>query len=92
MTKYNLIKSNSLNAFQEGKALGFLYALNNIQNEQEGSFRSVVNGHIQYLKREIKKLGLNIVVTTDKQQPTTIDDLSIYFNMDRENPFNEGTN
>ncbi len=45
----------------------------------------------KYLHREIKKLGVEIVVSTKEFNISELKDLEINLNLNRGNPLNEGT-
>ena len=79
-------------AYKQGKAIALLFVLDYLTHQAEGRCISILNQTEQYLKTELKKLGVQIEVKTDEVNINSIDDIEVYFNMNRENPFNEGTN
>tara|TARA_B100001123_G_scaffold394691_1_gene475672 strand:+ start:52 stop:351 length:300 start_codon:yes stop_codon:yes gene_type:complete len=98
MTKYlsrpylNIKKgSNPTDAYKQGKAIALLFVLDYLTHQAEGRCVQILNKTENYLKTELKKLGVQIEVKTDEVDINSIDDIEVYFNMNRENPFNEGT-
>ena len=79
-------------AYKQGKAIALLFVLVLLTHQAEGHCVSILNQTEEYLKKELKKLGVKIEVKTDEVNINSIDDIEVYFNMNRENPFNEGTN
>ena len=79
-------------AYKQGKAIALLFVLDYLTHQAEGRCISILNQTEQYLKTELKKLGVQIEVKTDEVNINSIDDIEVHFNMNRENPFNEGTN
>ena len=68
-----------------------MFVLDFLTHQAEGRCVSILNQTEEYLKKELKKLGVQIEVKTDEVNINSIDDIEVYFNMNRENPFNEGT-
>ena len=98
MTKYlsrpylNIKKgSNPTDAYKQGKAIALLFVLDYLTHQAEGRCVQILNKTENYLKTELKKLGVQIEVKTDEVDINSIDDIEVYFNMNRKNPFNEGT-
>ena len=79
-------------AYKQGKAIALLFVLDYLTHQAEGRCISILNQTEQYLKTELKKLGVQIEVKTEEVNINSIDDIEVHFNMNRENPFNEGTN
>ena len=79
-------------AYKQGKAIALLFVLDYLTHQAEGRCINILNQTEQYLKTELKKLGVQIEVKTDEVNINSIDDIEVHFNMNRENPFNEGTN
>ena len=84
--------SQPTDAYKQGKAIALLFVLDFLTHQAEGRCAKILNETENYLKRELKKLGVQIEVKTDEVNINSIDDIEVYFNMNRENPFNEGTN
>ena len=78
--------------YKSGKAVALLFVLDYLTHQAEGSCISILNKTENYLKRELKKLGVQIVVKTDGINISELKDLEINLNLNRGNPFNEGTN
>tara|TARA_Y100001963_G_scaffold124280_1_gene174960 strand:+ start:1181 stop:1477 length:297 start_codon:yes stop_codon:yes gene_type:complete len=79
-------------AYKQGKAIALLFVLDYLTHQAEGRCISILNQTEQYLKKELKKLGVQLEVKTDEININSIDDIEVNLNMNRENPFNEGTN
>ena len=79
-------------AYKQGKAIALLFVLDYLTHQAEGRCISILNQTEEYLKTELKKLGVKLEVKTDEININSIDDIEVHLNMDRENPFNEGTN
>ena len=79
-------------AYKQGKAIALLFVLDYLTHQAEGRCINILNQTEQYLKTELKKLGVQLEVKTDEININSIDDIEVHFNMNRENPFNEGTN
>jgi len=78
--------------YKSGKAVALLFVLDYLTHQAEGSCVSILNKTENYLKRELKKLGVQIVVKTDGINISELKDLEIRLNLNRGNPLNEGTN
>ena len=78
--------------YKSGKAVALLFVLDYLTHQAEGSCVSILNKTENYLKRELKKLGVEIVVRTDGINISELKDLEINLNLNRGNPLNEGTN
>ena len=78
--------------YKSGKAVALLFVLDYLTHQAEGSCVSILNKTENYLKRELKKLGVQIVVRTDGINISELKDLEIRLNLNRGNPMNEGTN
>ena len=83
--------SQPTDAYKQGKAIALLFVLDYLTHQAEGRCVQILNKTENYLKTELKKLGVQIEVKTDEVDINSIDDIEVYFNMNRENPFNEGT-
>ena len=52
-------------AYKSGKAVGLLFTLDFLTHQAEGSCVSILDKTENYLKKELKKLGVQIVVRSD---------------------------
>ena len=77
--------------YKSGKAVALLFVLDYLTHQAEGSCVSILNKTENYLKRELKKLGVEIVVSTKEFNIAELRDLEINLNFNRDNPMNEGT-
>ena len=84
--------SQPTDAYKQGKAVALLFVLDYLTHQAEGRCISILNQTEEYLKTELKKLGVKLEVKTDEININSIDDIEVNLNMNRENPFNEGTN
>ena len=84
--------SQPADAYKQGKAIALLFVLDYLTHQAEGRCIQILDKTENYIKSELKKLGVQIEVKTDEVNINSIDDIEVYFNMNRENPFNEGTN
>ena len=78
--------------YKSGKAVALLFALDYLIHQAEGNCVSIINKTENYLKRELKKLGVEIVVSSDEFNISELKDLEIRLNLNRGNPMKEGTN
>ena len=78
--------------YKSGKAVALLFVLDYLTHQAEGSCISILDKTEKYLKKELKKLGVEIVVKTEGFNISELKDLEINLNLNRGNPFNEGTN
>ena len=78
--------------YKSGKAVALLFALDYLTHQAEGSCVKILVQMEKYLHREIKKLGVEIVVSTKEFNIAELRDLEINLNLNRGNPLNEGTN
>jgi len=78
--------------YKSGKAVALLFVLDYLTHQAEGSCVSILDKTENYLKKELKKLGVQIVVRSDGFNISELKDLEINLNFNRDNPFNEGTN
>ncbi len=78
--------------YKSGKAVALLFALDYLTHQAEGSCVKILDQMEKYLHREIKKLGVEIVVSTKEFNIAELRDLEINLNLNRDNPLNEGTN
>ena len=78
--------------YKSGKAVAFLFVLDYLTHQAEGSCVSILDKTENYLKRELKKLGVEIVVKSEGFNISELKDLEIRLNLNRGNPLNEGTN
>ncbi len=77
--------------YKSGKAVALLFALDYLTHQAEGSCVKILDQMEKYLHREIKKLGVEIVVSTKEFNIAQLKDLEINLNLNRGNPLNEGT-
>ena len=77
--------------YKSGKAVALLFALDYLTHQAEGSCIKILNQTEKYLQEEIKKLGVEIVVSTKEFNIAELKDLEINLNLNRDNPLNEGT-
>ena len=78
--------------YKSGKAVALLFVLDYLTHQAEGSCVSILDKTENYLKKELKKLNVQLEVKTDEVNINSIDDIEVYLNMKRDNPMNEGTN
>ena len=78
--------------YKSGKAVALLFALDYLTHQAEGQCIKILDQMEKYLHKEIKKLGVEIVVSTKEFNIAELKDLEINLNLNRNNPFNEGTN
>ena len=78
--------------YKSGKAVALLFVLDFLTHQAEGRCISILNQTETYLKKELKKLGVEIVVKSDGFNISELKDLEINLNLNRGNPMNEGTN
>ena len=78
--------------YKSGKAVALLFVLDYLTHQAEGSCVTILDKTENYLKKELKKLGVEIVVKTEGFNISELKDLEINLNLNRSNPFNEGTN
>ena len=78
--------------YKSGKAVALLFVLDYLTHQAEGSCVTILDKTENYLKKELKKLGVEIVVKTEGFNISELKDLEINLNLNRNNPFNEGTN
>ena len=78
--------------YKSGKAVALLFALDYLTHQAEGTAVKIINQTEKYLHKEIKKLGVEIVVSTKEFNIAELRDLEINLNFNRDNPLNEGTN
>jgi len=79
-------------AYKSGKAVGLLFTLDFLTHQAEGSCTSILNQTEKYIRSELNKLNVKLEVKTDEVEINSLDDLEINLNMNRGNPFKEGTN
>ena len=77
--------------YKSGKAVALLFALDYLTHQAEGQCIKILDQMEKYLHREIKKLGVEIVVSTKEFNIAELRDLEINLNFNRDNPMNEGT-
>ena len=77
--------------YKSGKAVALLFALDYLTHQAEGSCVKILNQMEKYLHKEIKKLGVEIVVSTKEFNIAELRDLEVNLNLNRGNPLNEGT-
>ena len=78
--------------YKSGKAVALLFVLDYLTHQAEGSCVSILNKTENYLKRELKKLGVEIIVRSEGFNISELKDLEVRLNLKRGNPMNEGTN
>ena len=78
--------------YKSGKAVALLFCLDYLIHQAEGSAVKILDQMEKYLHKEIKKLGVEIVVSTKEFNIAELRDLEINLNFNRDNPLNEGTN
>ena len=78
--------------YKSGKAVALLFALDYLTHQAEGQCVKILDQMEKYLHKEIKKLGVEIVVSTKEFNIAELRDLEINLNFNRDNPMNEGTN
>ncbi len=85
-------------SYKAGKAVGLLFTLGFLVHQAEGSCTKILNQTEKYLYSELNKLGVKLEVKTDEVEIDNLNDLEVnlelqeQFNMNRGNPFKEGTN
>ena len=90
---YNIRKGSLPNSeYNSGKAIALLFVLDYLTHQAEGTCVTILDKTENYLKKELKKLGVQLEVKTDEVNINSIDDIEVYLNMKRDNPMNEGTN
>ena len=77
--------------YKSGKAVALLFALDYLTHQAEGQCIKILDQMEKYLHKEIKKLGVEIVVSTKEFNIAELRDLEVNLNLNRSNPFNEGT-
>ena len=77
--------------YKSGKAVALLFALDYLTHQAEGQCIKILDQMEKYLHKEIKKLGVEIVVSTKEFNIAELKDLEINLNLNRGNPMNEGT-
>ena len=77
--------------YKSGKAVALLFALDYLTHQAEGQCIKILDQMEKYLHREIKKLGVEIVVSTKEFNIAELKDLEINLNLNRGNPLNEGS-
>ena len=78
--------------YKSGKAVALLFVLDYLTHQAEGSCVTILDKTENYLKRELKKLGVEIIVSSDEFNISELKDLEIRLNLNRGNPMKEGTN
>ena len=79
--------------YKSGKAVALLFALDFLEHYAEGSAVNILKQMEKYLQKQLRDLKVKIVVKTDVVDLSTaqIKDLDIRLNLNRGNPFKEGT-
>ena len=77
--------------YKSGKAVALLFALDYLTHQAEGQCIKILDQMEKYLHKEIKKLGVEIVVSTKEFNIAELRDLEVNLNLNRGNPLNEGT-
>ena len=78
--------------YKSGKAVALLFVLDYLTHQAEGSCVTILDKTENYLKRELKKLGVEIIVKSEGFNISELKDLEVRLNLNRGNPMNEGTN
>ena len=77
--------------YKSGKAVALLFALDFLTHQAEGQCVKILDQMEKYLHAEIKKLGVEITVSTNEFNIAELRDLEIRLNLNRNNPMKEGT-
>ena len=77
--------------YKSGKAIALLFVLDFLTHQAEGSCVKILNQTENYLKAELKKLGVQIEVKSDEIKVNSMADIEVHLNMNREEPTKEGT-
>ena len=77
--------------YKSGKAIALLFVLDFLTHQAEGSCVKILNQTENYLKAELKKLGVQIEVKCDEVKINSMEDIEVHLNMNREEPTKEGT-
>ena len=77
--------------YKSGKAVALLFALDFLTHQAEGQCVKILDQMEKYLHKEIKKLGVEITVSTNEFNIAELRDLEIRLNLNRNNPMKEGT-
>jgi hypothetical protein len=77
--------------YKSGKAVALLFALDFLTHQAEGQCVKILDQMEKYLHKEIKKLGVEITVSTNEFNIAELRDLEIRLNLNRNKPMNEGT-
>ena len=84
-------------SYKAGKAVGLLFTLDFLTHQAEGQCTSILNQTEKYIRSELNKLNVKLEVKTDEFEINNLNDLEVnlelseQFNMNRGNPFKEGT-
>ena len=83
--------SHPTDQYKSGKAIALLFVLDFLTHQAEGSCGKILNQTEDYLKAELKKLGVQIEVKCDEIKVNSMEDIEVHLNMNKDNPMNEGT-
>ena len=89
---YNIRKGSHPNSeYNSGKAIALLFVLDFLTHQAEGTCVTILDKTEDYLKKELKKLGVEVVVSTKEFNIAELKDLEVKLNFNREYPWNEGS-
>ena len=83
--------SHPTDQYKSGKAIALLFVLDFLTHQAEGQCVKILNQTEDYLKAELKKLGVQIEVNCDEIKVNSMEDIEVHLNMNRDNPMSEGT-
>ena len=83
--------SHPTDQYKSGKAIALLFVLDFLTHQAEGSCVKILNQTENYLKAELKKLGVQIEVKSDEVKINSMEDIEVHLNINREEPTKEGT-
>ena len=83
--------SHPTDQYKSGKAIALLFVLDFLTHQAEGSCVKILNQTENYLKEELKKLGVQIEVKSDEVKINSMEDIEVHLNMNRAEPMKEGT-
>ena len=77
--------------YKSGKAVALLFVLDYLIHQAEGTAVKILDKTEKYLHKELKKLGVEVVVSTKEFNIAELKDLEVKLNFNREYPWNEGS-
>ena len=77
--------------YKSGKAVALLFVLDYLIHQAEGTAVKILDQTEKYLHKELKKLGVEVVVSTKEFNIAELRDLEVRLNFNREYPWNEGS-